>query len=228
MKSYNGIILAVAATLGLTAAFVSSRLSVKTDSPLERQAAAFSPYAETEKDEPKIEMVEVAVAKKNLSVGAVIEEDDLTLMAFPKNALPSNVVCEIKELKDKVLYRNIEKGSYISSREVRAVVGLKIPDGMYKYAIRKLFNEPSDLVQLGDKVDIIYTEPSLDGKFKQSAKLRDLLVLGVDIARSRSGEPSPNPKIFSVSLAVTEEQSLLLSSYEKRGEVKMVLRDPAN
>jgi Flp pilus assembly protein CpaB len=219
MKPQNGMILAFAAIIGLGAAFVSSQLSVKSDSPLQQQAGA------AEKDDP-IEMVEVAVAKKDLPVGAVIQEDDLTLMAFPKKALPSDVVYGIKELKNKLLYRNIEKDSYISAREVRAVVDVKVPDGMFKYSIMKLFNEPSDVVQPGEKVDIIYTEPSFGGKFKASAKLRDLLVLSVDIHQSKTGQSPRNA--FAVSFAVTEEQSLLLSSYQNRGEVRIVLHDPAN
>ncbi len=218
MKPQNGMILAFAAIIGLGAAFISSQLSVKSDSPLQLQAGA------VEKDEP-MELVDVAVAKKDLPVGAVIQEDDLTLMALPKKALPSNVVYEIKDLTNKLLYRNIKKDSYFSSREVRAVVNVKIPEGTHKYALHVVFNEPSDFVQPGDKVDIIYTEPSLGGKFKPSYNLRDLVVLAVNTLQSKSGQPAPNA--FSVSLAVTEEQSLLLRSYENRGEVKTVVRDPA-
>jgi Flp pilus assembly protein CpaB len=224
MKHQNVIIIGCAAIIGLGAAFVSSQLSVKTDSPMQQQAAA-------EDEKGKIEVIEVAVAKKDLPLGAVIQEDDFTLQTFAKMALPSDVVREIKDLKNKRLYRSIQKGSFISSREAGAVVEVKIPDGMYKYSMNKVFTDLSEFVQPGDKVDIIYTEASLGGKFKASTKLRDLLVLAVNIPTSRSfdsrsGETSGNP--FTVSLAVTEEQSLLLASYEKRGEVRMVVREPAN
>jgi Flp pilus assembly protein CpaB len=184
-----------------------------------------------EEERPQPEMIEVIVVKKKLlPVGAVLDEKELEdllgTMKFPKGTVRPDAIVNAEELKNKCLTRTLRQGDYFSPEDVTPDVGLKIPEGMCKYAMR-VDNQFSGFIQPGARVDIINTEPLSDGKFKSSVVLRDMLVLAVDVALSKR-ETSGLSNAACISLAVTSEEALTLASCEKRGDVKLVLRNPGN
>jgi Flp pilus assembly protein CpaB len=212
MKSKNMTLMVVAIGCGLVAAFLTARLS-----------GGSSP-----------EKIEVIVAKRELPVGTLLEEKELEnllgTMKFDKGTLPPDVIVNAEELKGKRLNRTLKQGNYFSATDVAADSGIKIPEGMYKYAIKTDgVKACAGFVQPGDKVDVILTETTNTGRARSGMFLRDMLVLAVDVSQNRreAGQLAV-AQVNSVSLAVTSEQSLFLSSAEKRGDVKLVLRDPKN
>jgi pilus assembly protein CpaB len=203
MKSLNITLLLIVVIGGLAAAFQAGRLTINTDQPKTEQ--------------PQVEMVEVAVAKTDLPVGALLDESLLTLVKFPKATLPVDVICDIKDLKNKQANHTLKQGSYFSPSDVRECYRPKIPDGMFQYVIS--LGDKATNLQAGDRADVIFTERYPDGTSKSGMVLRDMLLLAVE------NETRDSILVQSVSLAVTTEQSLILAACERRGEVTLVWRD---
>jgi pilus assembly protein CpaB len=229
MKSLNITLLLVAVISGFAVAFQAGRSTAKNDVPVQQQAAVSPPRVECEfKQWYEEEKIEVIVAKKDLPGGTLLEEkfleDQLGTMKLPKSCLPPDVILNPGELEGKKLNRTLRQGNYFSATDVSEDSGIKIPDGMFGYAM-KTDNKALGFIQPGHRVDIILTESLPDGKFQSSMVLRDLLVLAVDTPLG-SGGREPDPNSARVCLAVTAEQSLVLSTCQKRGEVKLILRGP--
>jgi pilus assembly protein CpaB len=212
MKSKNMTLMAIAIGCGLVAAFLTARLS-----------GGSAP-----------ETVDVVVAKKELPVGTMLEEKDLeSLLAqakFNKASLPPDVITNVAELKGKRVNRTMRVGNYFSPGDVGEDAGIRIPDGMFKYAIKMDgVKAAAGFVEPGKHVDVILTESLPNGKAKSGVILRDVLVLAVDTqARMQEGAAGGRQTVNSVSVAVSPKHALILSSAEKRGEVKLMLRDDKN
>jgi pilus assembly protein CpaB len=211
MKSKNMTLMAIAIGCGLVAAILTAKLS-GNNGP---------------------ELADVIVAKKELPVGTLLEEKELENMVglakFPKSSLPPDVILNVEELKGKKLNRTLKANNFFSQGDVANDAGIRIPEGMFKYAIKtNLVMSGAGFTQAGDHVDVVLTETMPNGKTKSSMFLRDMLVLAIDNMSSRPEGGRAVNQVNSVSLAVTSEQSLWLSSAERRGEVKLVLRDSKN
>lgn len=212
MKSKNMTLMVVAIGCGLVAAFLTAKLS-----------GGGGP-----------EMVDVIVAKKELPVGTILEEKDIDSMVamakFPKATVPPDTMQNIEDLKGKRVNRTLKTGNFFAAGDVGNDDGIKLPEGMYKYAIKTdSVRSAGGFVQPGNKVDVLLTEQTQNGKAKSGVILVDMLVLAVDqAARPTEGSTTGRAQMQSVSLAVSHDQSLILSSAEKRGEVKLILRDPKN
>jgi len=212
MKSKNMALMVVAIGCGLVAAFLTAKLS-----------GGSGP-----------EMVDVIVAKKELPVGTVLDEKELdnflSMTKMPKGSVPPDIINNQEELKGKRVNRTLKIGNYFAAGDVGADSGIKIPEGMFKYAIKTDgVKAVAGFLQPGDRVDVLLTEATSNGKAKTGYILRNMLVLAVDTAsRRREGTQEAVQQVNSVSLAVTEVQTQALSSAEKRGEVKFVLRDAEN
>lgn len=211
MKSKNMTLMVVAIGCGLVAAFLTAKLS-----------GGGGP-----------EMVDVIIAKKELIVGTVLDEKELENMIgtqkVQKTNLPPDIINNADELKGKKLNRTLKMGNFFSAGDVGADNGIKLPEGLSKYSIKiDGVSAVSGFVNPGDKVDVILTESMANGKAKSGIFLRDMLVLAVDATQNRREGGQAQAQVNSVSMAVTPEQSLVLSSAEKRGQVKLLLRDPKN
>jgi len=211
MKSKNMTLMVVAIGCGLVAAFLTARLS-----------GGSGP-----------EMVDVLVAKKELPVGTLLEEKDfensVTQAKHLKSSVPPDVITNMEELKGKKLNRTLKVGNFFAVGDVGADNGIKMPDGTFKYSVKTdMVKLASGFAQPGDHVDVILTESQPNGRAKSGIILRDMLVLSVDTRARRAETGEAVQQVNSVSLAVTPSQSLVLSSAEKRGEVKFLLRDPKN
>jgi pilus assembly protein CpaB len=211
MKSKNMVLMFVAIGCGLAAAFLTAKLS-----------GGSAP-----------DTVDVIVAKKELPVGTLLDEKELESMLgtqkFPKANLPPDIINNADDLKGKKLNRTLKAGNFFSMGDVGADSGIKLPEGFSKYAIRTDgVKAVAGFVQPGDKVDVILTEVQNNGKAKSGMILREMLVLAVDTRARRTENGEAVLQVQSVCLAVTPKQSLTLSSAEKRGEVKLLLRDPAS
>lgn len=209
MKSKNMTLMVVAIGCGLVAAFLTARLS-----------GGSGP-----------ETVDVLVAKKELPVGTLLDEKDLEEMIvvskLPKASLPPDLITNKDDLKGKKLNRTLKPGNYFAPGDVGPDSGIKIPEGMIKYAVKvDGVKAVAGFVQPGDHVDVQLTESMPNGGAKSGFVLRDVLVLAVDTTGRRfEGGTEARAQVGSVSVAVTPKDSLYLSAAEKRGEVKFVLRD---
>jgi len=207
MKSKNMTLMAIAIGCGLVAAFLTAKLSGGSAS----------------------ETVDVIIAKKELIVGTVLDEKELESMIgtqkVDKKNLPPDIINNADELKGKKLNRTLKAGNFFSVGDVGADSGVKLPEGSSKYSVKMDgVKAVAGFVNPGDKVDVILTESQANGKAKSGVILSDMLVLAVDTRNRRTESGEAVQQVSSVSLAVTPDQALYLSSAEKRGEVKLLLR----
>ncbi len=211
MKSKNMTLMAIAIGCGLVAAFLTAKLS-----------GGNAP-----------ETIDVIVAKKELPVGTTLEAAELDNMLMTqkidKKSLPPDIINSADELKGKKLNRTLKAGNMFSQGDVGVDAGIKMPEGMSKYAIKmEGVKAVAGFVQPGDKVDVMLTESQANGKAKSGVFLSDMLILAVDTRARRSENGEAVQQVNSVSLAVTPDEALYLSSAEKRGEVKLLLRNTTN
>ena len=211
MKSKNMVLMVVAVGCGLVAAFLTSQLGAKSGGGPE--------------------MVDVLVAKKELTVGTILEEkslgDMVTKAQYPRNNVPPEAITDIEQVKGRRLNRTLRAGNHISPSDVGTAPAVLLPEGTSQYAIKlDAVKAAAGFVQPGSKVDVITTERGGNGKSKASILLRDMLVVAVDI-QDRPAENGQVAKatLNSVSLAVTPRQATMLALAETRGELRLLLRD---
>jgi Flp pilus assembly protein CpaB len=211
MKSKNMTLMVVAIGCGLVAAFLTARLS-----------GGSGP-----------EMIDVWVAKKEITVGTTLPADEKELENFivqakmAKASLPPDVVASKDDLKGKRLNRTLRQGNFFAPADVGADSGIKLPEGMRQYAIRTdVVKSAGGSVDAGKHVDVLFTESLPNGKRKTGVILQNVLILQVDQhQRPTEGPTGGRQQVSSVSLAVTPKQGMILSTAEERGQVKLLLRD---
>jgi Flp pilus assembly protein CpaB len=200
------------------------------DRPAAPESAAPPQTGETEfrfVGNPPREMVEVVVAAKDLPVGTVLARADLAKFVnkkmIPREALPPAFVVDESELIDKRLTRAVFKDETFNPAAVTKGGVLVLPEGMDMISLRL---PPSSMaggfVGPGSKVDVLATLK--DGKKVVAFPLLiDMLVLAVDSDLVYHTDGSPNNS--TVSLAVTQEQALLLTLAKQRGcHLELLLR----
>jgi Flp pilus assembly protein CpaB len=173
------------------------------------------------------EMVEVVVAAKDLPVGTMLTRADLAKLVnkkrVPKDALPPAFVVDEVELIDKRLTRAVLKDETFNPAAVTKGSILTLPEGMDMISIAFASPPAGGFVMPGSKVDVLATVRKGD-KVVAFPLLVDMLVLAVNMHPTYSPN-SPSPTV--VSLAVTQEQALLLALAKQRGcQFELLLRHP--
>lgn len=175
-------------------------------------------------DRDRPEMVDVLIAKKELVVGNVLDEKELESMIgtqkIQKSNLPPDIINTAEELVGKKLNRTLKAGNFFSAGDVSKDTGIRLPEGLSKYSIR--FDRMNGL-SVGGRVDVYADEVQSNGRSKSARIGERLLVLQIDESGTRS-----RPESTSVAIAVTPLQALTFSAAEKRGEVKLILSNPAS
>jgi pilus assembly protein CpaB len=209
MKQKNLILMVVAVGCGLVAAFLTTQINAK----------------------PKIEQVEVWVAKKDLPVGTTLTERDLLNYAvkkpIAKQALPASFVVDEKELIDKRLTRPFTKEEpFVPSALAKHGV-ITLPDGKDMASLpMNVTNGVAGFVGPGSKVDVL-ASVKLGNKLEAFPLLIDMLVLAVDTHTSYDNQKGVFPNMSTVSFAVTQEEALLLQLAQRRDcHLSLLLRHP--
>ena len=209
MKSKNMTLMVVAIGCGLVAAFLTARLS-SSSGP---------------------EMVDVWVAKKEITVGTVLDEKEFESLVvktkMPKESLPQDVITNENDLKGKRVNRTLRPGNYFAPNDISAERAVPLPEGMVQAAIKTdVVRSAGGSVDAGKRVDIVLTETMKNGERKSSVIMYDMLILQVDQhQRPTEGPAGGRQQVGSVSLAVTVPQSQVLALAEARGNLSLNLRD---
>jgi pilus assembly protein CpaB len=210
MKQKNLILMVVAVACGLVAAFLTTQINAKG---------------------AKIEQVEVLVAAKDLAVGTQFTKAELpklvTKKLVPKDTLPANFVNDENELLDKRLSAPVPADqlfnpSYLSNRGV-----IILPEGKDMYAIAL---SPQDAAAgfagPGSHVDVL-ASLKINNKYLTMPILVDMQILAID-TKTAYNAAGAFSSMGMVSLAVTQEQALLLSLAKQRGcHLQLLLRNPS-
>jgi len=211
MKQKNLVLMVVAVGCGLVAAFLTTQMNAK----------------------PKVEMVEVFVALDELPVGTIITSANLekTVLKKPvaKDALPPDllgVVIDVNDLLGKNLKRPLHKHEVFTKADLGKGSSITFVHGKHMVSLpMSAAQAAAGHIVPGSKVDVLATL-KLPKKLASFPLLVDMHVLTVnsDLDQSKS---QVFQNMTMVSLAVTQEQALLLSMAKTRGcNLELMLQNP--
>jgi pilus assembly protein CpaB len=176
----------------------------------------------------------VVLAAKNLEVGVVLKEDDVTLADWPAS-MPQGAITRVQDLVGRGVTTAIyAKEPVIESRLAPKGAGgglaAMIPPGMRAVAVR--VNEVvgvAGFVVPGMRVDVLISGNTPGGNSNQGTLTRTLLqnveVLsaGQDFKKDAEGKPVV---VQVINLLVTPEQAEQLSLAASQTQIQLVLRNP--
>jgi Flp pilus assembly protein CpaB len=207
MKQKNLVLMVVAVGCGLVAAFLTTQINAK----------------------PKVEMVKVLVASKDLAVGTMLTEADydkmVTTKEVSKESLPPQFATTKEELVGKRLSRPVLKDETFAPGALSKGGIVTLPDGKDMISLpMSAGNGAGGFVGPGSKVDIL-AGLRLGDELKTFPLLVDMHVLAVNQHVSYDAGKGTFPDMSTVSLAVTQEEALLLTLAKQRGcTLELLLR----
>jgi pilus assembly protein CpaB len=183
---------------------------------------------------PPAPTVKIVLATRDLELGRVLREDDVTLADWP-GAVPAGATARVPELVGRGVTTAIyAKEPIIESRLAPKGAGgglaAMIPPGMRAVAVR--VNEVvgvAGFVVPGMRVDVLISgnTPGATGNLGMLTRtlLQNLEVLsaGQDIKKDAEGKPMP---VQVINLLVTPEQAEQLSLASSQTVIQLVLRNP--
>jgi Flp pilus assembly protein CpaB len=208
MKQKNLVLMVVAVGCGLVAAFLTTQINAN----------------------PKVEMVEVFVAAKDLPVGTMLTQGDIpkyvTKKPIPKETLPPQFVVSLEELVGKRLSRQVLKDEPFQPGFLAKGAVVTLPEGkdMVSFGVSAV-NAAGGFVGPGSKVDVL-ARLSIGSKVHVFPLLIDMLVIAVNTHVSYESNAA-FPDMSMVSLAVDQEEALLLELAKQRGcQLSLLYRHP--
>ena len=179
---------------------------------------------------PKVETVDIVVAKMDIPLGTRLSTQWLTTTKWPKESQPRGVVLaeNIESVYGQVTRADIYRDDLILDVKYGAdrPVSSLLADGQRAYTI-EISKSPSSVagfVQPGDKVDIHFTDvrdTRLTGGLATKLLLQDVLIIGVDRAPQSPGLAS---KARSATLSLTPEEVRVLILAQSQGTLSLTLR----
>ena len=215
MKQKNMVLLALAIGCGLVAAFLTAKLGASN----------------------KGEMTLILVAAKNLDQGIKLEkpEELFVRKPFPKESVPPEFIDDITQMKGKVLQRTVRAGSHCTMADVtpRNTVDLPIDDKTgvtYKAMGLRVSPEKvvGGLVLPGARVNVVCVESLTNGKRASTMILQNVLVVAVDQTAVRDDNAGFIKNAQTVTMAVRDQEALVLALASSKGDVFLMLRSPGD
>jgi pilus assembly protein CpaB len=215
MKQRNLILLALALGLGLVAAFLTAKLGASN----------------------KQEMVPVLVAAKNLDQGTKMDkpEELFVRKPFPKESVPPEFIDDVAQMKGKVLQRSVRAGTHVTIDDITPHIGVELPidpktGHRYKAMAIKASAESAGggLILSGSRVDVITVERLPNGKTASTLILQNVLVVAVNDKSRRDENQDSVKNLATVTLAVKQNEGMILALAGKKGDISLMLRDPGD
>ena len=174
---------------------------------------------------------DVVVAARPMNVGYVLSQEDVKVVEWPGESLPSGYAADVSEVVDRGLITPVAANEpLLSGKLARAEAGgglpITIPEGMR--AISVAVNEVigvAGFVLPGTRVDVLVTAAEPGGGTEDTQiVLQDVEVLssGQMIERNRQGQPQT---ASVVTLLVTPEQAETLTLAADQGQLQLALRN---
>jgi pilus assembly protein CpaB len=177
---------------------------------------------------------ELVVAKKELPMGSVITEADVTLVLYPEQAIPKGGFSDINEVLDRAVVQPILANEPVIAGRVTekgAGFGLAplIPEGKRAMAIAvNQVSGVSGFILPGSNVDILLTGTPNNGSDRMTKTVLEkvtVLSTGHRQQPNANGQPENVPV---VNVLVTPEQAELLTLATDAGKIQLVLRNPVD
>lgn len=178
-------------------------------------------------------MMEVVVAEADIAFGDIIHGEQLSLRAWPENALPDGVYMSVDDVlgevnnKPRRAKRAIAAGDLVLSSKVsefgeQVTITQKIDYGMRAVAIR--VNDVTGVagfIAPSDRVDVTLTR-TVDQVLTSSTILQNVQVLGIDQASDGAGSKPSVVKTVTVQVKPNDAQKLALA--QQAGTLSLSLR----
>ena len=208
MKSKTMILMGVAVVCGLGASYMTSRLIAERN-----------------------ETVPVLIAKDNQHAFTLIKEPATMFepKELPRNEVPKNAVVNMDDLKDRILLKGIAQGQPVLADDLqdknKAAMDAQIPVGKRLVAIRTdAANSGGGFVTPGSHVDVCQAMRIGDNPSAKTL-LENILVRAVDLTTARPDD-KPGMVPATVTLEVSPQQGLTLTSVKDMGLLTLALRNP--
>lgn len=219
MKKRAMMILALALVLGGTAAFLAYRYLQGPTGPMAAQAA-------------EVETVEVAVAARGMELGTVLTPEDVKMVRWPREALPTGFSTDPSEVVGRGLLVGVSANEPLMSpklarKEAGGGLAIAIPEG--KRAISVKVDDVisvAGFVVPGSRVDVLAT---LDQQARQREPVTKVVLQNVPVVTADQQvqtDPQGEPKTVSVvTLLVTPNQAERLALVASKGTIQLALRN---
>ncbi|HEY3835264.1 MAG TPA: Flp pilus assembly protein CpaB [Bryobacteraceae bacterium] len=175
----------------------------------------------------------IVVAAKNLQIGAVVHDTDLTFATWT-GPLPKGFIVSGKEIVDRGVVSPIYEGEPVTENRLAPTgagggFAVTIPNGMRACAVR--VNEVvgvAGFVVPGMRVDVLISgnspaTPGAGPRVKTLLQNVEVLSAGQNYQKDAEGKPVEVPV---VNLLVTPEQAEVLSLASNETRIQLVLRNP--
>jgi pilus assembly protein CpaB len=176
----------------------------------------------------------VVVAASDLSLGAELKADDVTVMQFPTGKTPEGAFTKPEEILGRGLIVSVVKNEPIlaaklASKEAGAGLPPIIPEGMRAVSVR--VNEVigvAGYVLPGTRVDVVATQSPTNQPTDMTSKvvLANVQVLTSGTRMEQEGEEGKPMQVTVVTLLVTPEQAERLALASTEGKIQLALRNP--
>src|SRR5438034_9913121 len=176
----------------------------------------------------------VVVAAADLEIGVELRRDDIRVIQWPANAMPTTVISDPNEAIGRGLVLPVIQNEPIlpnklASKEAGAGLPPAIPPGLRAVSVR--VNEVigvAGYVLPGTRVDVVATVSPTDRKTDTTSKVIltnvQVLAAGTKIERdNRDGKPI---QVNVVTMLVNPEESERLTLAAGEGKIQLALRNP--
>ena len=176
----------------------------------------------------------VVVAAADLDIGAEIRRDDVRIIDWPANAMPTDAFSKPEDVVGRGLIMPIIQNEpflpmKLASKEAGAGLPPAIPPGLRAVSVR--VNEVigvAGYVLPGTRVDVVATVSPNDTKENTTSKVIltnvQVLAAGTKIERDKDKD-KPIP-VTVVTLLVDPEESERLTLASSEGKIQLALRNP--
>jgi pilus assembly protein CpaB len=176
----------------------------------------------------------VVVAAADLSLGAELKKEDLTVASFPAGQVPEGVFATAQEIIGRGIIVPIVKNEPIlaaklASKEAGSGLPPVIPEGMRAVSVR--VNEVvgvAGYVLPGTRVDVVATASPTMNQTDTTSKvvLANVQVLTAGTRMEQDQEKGKPMQVTVVTLLVTPEQVERLALASTEGKIQLALRNP--
>jgi pilus assembly protein CpaB len=176
----------------------------------------------------------VVVAATDLSLGAALKKEDLTVIPFPAGKAPEGSFAKPEEVLERGLIVSVVKNEPIlaaklAPKEAGAGLPPVIPEGMRAVSVR--VNEVigvAGYVLPGSRVDVIATASPTSQVQDTTSKvvLANVLTLTAGTRMEQDQKEGKPVQVTVVTMAVTPEQAERLALASTEGKIQLALRNP--
>ena len=176
----------------------------------------------------------VVVANADLSLGAALKKEDLTVVPFPAGKAPEGSFSKPEEILERGLIVSVVKhepilAAKLAPKEAGSGLPPIIPEGMRAVSVR--VNEVigvAGYVLPGSRVDVIATASPTSNSADTISKvvLANVLTLTAGTRIEQDQKDGKPVQVTVVTMAVTPEQAERLALASTEGKIQLALRNP--